>query len=186
MLKISIQSGTPINSKTPSFGLLVPTHFWQYWGWFVEFTTLTFYIQQMLTAATSWMREKHMTIWIKAVSIHLHMYTIYAIEVSIPYIYMYIYTFLGISICILYTIQSIYIYRGFLKWGYPKMYGLWWKNRSVHGWFKGTPISGNFNICTCIYIYDLQMYIFTICTYTIYTLACVFCYSMGISVLRDP
>ena len=37
-----------------------------------------------------------------------------------------------------------------------------------------------------IYIYDLQMCIFTICTYTIYTLACVFCYSMGISVLRDP
>ena len=95
-------------------------------------------------------------------------------------IYMYIYTFLGISICILYTIQSIY--RGFLKWGYPKMYGLWWKNRSVHGWFKGTPISGNFNICTCIYIWLTDVYIHNMYLHNIYTCMCFLLFNGYISV----
>ena len=184
MLKISIQSGTPINSKTPSFGLLVPTHFWQYWGWFIEFTTLTFYIQQMLTAATSWMREKHMTIWIKAVSIHLHMYTIYAIEVSIPYIYVYLYIFGYLHMYTIYYTVNIYIE---VSWNGDTQKCMVYDGKTdLYMDDLRVPPFQEISIYVHVYIYDLQMYIFTICTYTIYTLACVFCYSMGISVLRDP
>jgi hypothetical protein len=140
----------------------------------------------MLTAATSWMREKHMTIWIKAVSIHLHMYTIYAIEVSIPYIYICISIHFWVSPYVYYILYSQYIYIEVSWNGDTQKCMVYDGKTDLYMDDLRVPPFQEISIYVHVYIYDLQMYIFTICTYTIYTLACVFCYSMGISVLRDP
>ena len=72
----------------------------------------------------------------------------------------------------------IYIYRGFHKWGYPKMDGLQWKI-PLKMMIKGTPIAGNLHIFICIfaiYIYII-LYIYIHTTHTIHPdirLPCLF------------